>query len=110
MNIGKNIQRILEERNMKQADLCKKTEISSALMSNYISGTNEPGIERLARIAKALSVSIDKLVYYDEQEPPQNDELKKTLLSLFDMVPDDQKSMLLEMLRAVLKSQGLIKS
>lgn len=53
---------ILLEQNLKQADLCRLTGISTALMSNYMTGKASPSLDNAQAIANALGVTLDYLV------------------------------------------------
>ncbi len=57
----------LEIRKMTQSDLCRKTGISKATVSQYTSGKYEPGQERTEIIANALDVSEAWLMGFDAQ-------------------------------------------
>lgn len=56
------IQMLMDRRGLKQADLCRKTGISSPLISNYVTGKVSPTIDKAIAIADALEVSLDELV------------------------------------------------
>ncbi len=53
--------RLLEEKDLTQADLCRKTGIPTSLMSNYIKGSKSPALSNAILIAEALGVSLDIL-------------------------------------------------
>ena len=60
--LGLNIKRIREAKGMTQGDLCRKLDVDRAYMSNVESGKKNPTLATIERIAKALGVSIEKLV------------------------------------------------
>lgn len=62
MEFSQIIKKILEERKLKQTDLCRMTGIPSSLMSAYVSGKKSPAIQNAIAIAEALNVSLDELV------------------------------------------------
>lgn len=62
MGFHKNIKILLQERNLKQADLCRMTGIQTSLMSDYFGGKKSPTIKNAVLIADALRVSLDMLV------------------------------------------------
>lgn len=64
-NCSKRIKEALEFRNMKQAELCKRTNIPKSAMSQYLSGKFEPKQDRVFLIAQALNVSEAWLMGYD---------------------------------------------
>ena len=56
------IKKILDERQLKQTDLCRLTGIPSSLMSAYVTGKKSPAILNAIAIADALHISLDELV------------------------------------------------
>lgn len=61
-NISANVRRLLNERNMSQADLSRVTGDQPMRLSYCIRGVQEPSASFLARIAEALGVSVDDLL------------------------------------------------
>lgn len=59
---------LLEEKKMKQADLCRATGISTSLISQYSSGKATPLLDNAKSIARALGVSLDELVGWHPKE------------------------------------------
>lgn len=62
MGFHENLKFLLQERNLKQADLCRMTGIQTSLMSDYFGGKKSPTIKNAVLIADALCVSLDTLV------------------------------------------------
>ena len=60
--LGENIRRIRLAKGMTQGDLCRELEVDRAYMSNVESGKKNPTLSTIERIAKALDVSIEKLM------------------------------------------------
>lgn len=56
------IKKILDEKQLKQTDLCRLTGIPSSLMSAYVTGKKSPAILNAIAIADALHISLDELV------------------------------------------------
>lgn len=56
---------ILEEKNMRQIDLCQKTGIGKSAMSQYLRGSFEPKQQNLHALAEVLGVSEAWLMGYD---------------------------------------------
>ncbi|PHQ30893.1 transcriptional regulator [Leeuwenhoekiella nanhaiensis] len=65
-NVGKNIQRIREQKGLSQFDLITKMlgEFDVTNVSRIESGRNNPTLFTLYRIAKALDVSLPQLLDY----------------------------------------------
>ena len=66
---GERIKQRLLELNMCQADLCRRTGINRATMSQYISGKYYPTQKRLEDIANALSTTPAYLMGWAEEYP-----------------------------------------
>lgn len=61
--LGNRIKETLEKKNKTQSDLCRETGIKRSTISAIITGVRDnPNIDLLVSIAKALDVSIDYLV------------------------------------------------
>jgi transcriptional regulator with XRE-family HTH domain len=61
MAIGKKIEQLLSEKNMSQAELAEKAEVTRAAISQIIAGKRVPTLPVLRKLARVLSVSIDHL-------------------------------------------------
>ena len=59
MEFNESLKRLLIEKNMKQADLCRLAHIQTSLMSEYINGKKSPTIGNAIQIADALDISLD---------------------------------------------------
>lgn len=57
-----NLKILRENNNLKQIELAKKLNISSAAYSNYETGRREPNIEILLKISELFNVSVDDLI------------------------------------------------
>ena len=55
---------VLQTQGLSQKDLADRTGMSEAMISRLVSGQRSGMIDTWFRIAKALHVSIDDLVYY----------------------------------------------
>lgn len=62
---AKRLRAIIEEKNIRQIDLCQKTGIGKSAMSQYLHGSFEPKQQNLHALAKALDVSEAWLMGYD---------------------------------------------
>ena len=61
MSFSDNLKRFLAEQNRKPIDLAKITGIHKATISGYLNGRCIPKMDNLAKIAKALNISITDL-------------------------------------------------
>lgn len=69
--IGKRLQILLEDRDMKQRDLAKAIDVTEVTISRYIHNLREPKGEIIARIASALGVTADYLLGRVENQSSQ---------------------------------------
>ncbi len=60
--LGKNLKRIREEKNMTQGDLCRALKLDPGYISSIESGKRNPTISTLKKLADALKVSVDELL------------------------------------------------
>ena len=61
--ISENIKRLRNKLALTQDDLAKKADIKYTTLMKVESGTvNKPSVQTMAKIAKALSVSIEDLI------------------------------------------------
>lgn len=60
--LGKKINRILEEKEMTQRDLAQKISLDESTLSRILKGERTPNIETLSNIATALHVTTDYLL------------------------------------------------
>lgn len=81
MSTGREIRKELERRGLSQKQLCKLTGISESAMSKYLSSENPLRSDIVARIAKALDVSIYQLMGIQEKDGTTFDICKTALLA-----------------------------
>ena len=63
MSFGKNLKDTRVEKNVSQDDLAKKIGVHANHISRYERDLSAPSIEVVQKIAEALEISIDELVY-----------------------------------------------
>ena len=83
------IAELLVARNLKQADLCRLTGISTPLMSNYLTGKVSPSLSTAIQIADALNVTLDDLVGRSEGVILDADETE--LIAMYRELDETQK-------------------
>lgn len=106
------LQEIMNSKHIKQAELVKMTGISRGAISNYVLGRYEPKADIINKLAMALNCSEMWLMGYDA--PMERTDInqstsmelskgEKLLLELFRKVPENQQSLVLDMIRVALK-------
>ena len=103
MKFNNRLAEILAEQNLKQADLCRMTGISTALMSNYMTGKASPSLDNALMIAKALGITLDYLVGR-KSDSTSLSKVKTMLLSDFEELNDDGQNAIMFMLGSLKKS------
>jgi len=59
---GQNMKKIREAKKMSQGDIYRATKIERAYISNLEAGKQNPTLETMEKIAKALGVGVDDLI------------------------------------------------
>jgi len=60
--LGKNLRRIRTEKGMSQGDICRVLNLDRAHICNIENGKQNPTLDTIAKIAKALGVTSDQLL------------------------------------------------
>lgn len=60
--IGRRIYHARQKRQMSALDLSRRSRINIKQISHYETGTRQPGIKNIRRLAHALNVSADYLL------------------------------------------------
>ena len=109
---AERIKEALYIKGIKQSDLCRLTKIPKSALSQYISGAFEPKQDRIYLMAQALNVSeawlmgldvpMERQAKKNSPSEPNLSEGEKMILELFRRVPEDQQTLVLQMIRAAL--------
>lgn len=59
--VGDNIKRIIKEKNLKVRHVAHDSDLDIEALRRYMSGKQIMGIDKLARIVRALNVEISEL-------------------------------------------------
>ena len=60
--LGENLKRIRTEKGITQGDIARALEIDKSFVSNIENGKTNPTLATIAKIAKAIGVSVDELL------------------------------------------------
>ena len=60
--LGKNLKRIRTEKGISQGDIVKASGIDKAIISNIENGKTNPTLATIAKLAKAIGVSVGELM------------------------------------------------
>ena len=85
MEFSKRLVTLRNERGLTQQALADAINLHVNQIKRYEAGTAQPTLDTLARLAKELHVTIDDLVFGEEQRGPTEDlKLQFEALSQFD--------------------------
>jgi transcriptional regulator with XRE-family HTH domain len=59
--VGSNIKRIIKEKNLKVRHVAHDSDLDIEALRRYIAGKQIMGIDKLARISKALDIDVSEL-------------------------------------------------
>lgn len=86
--------KLMKEKNVSQAQICKATGIASSAMSHYVRGETEPSFTKVVAIARALGVPTDALAGKEQKTITTADEAE--LLALYRSMDSDGRERLME--------------
>ena len=94
MSFHETLGKLMSERGLSQAQLCKMTGIATSAMSHYVRGETDPSFTKAIQIAQALGVSIDELVGSEVSSAEVSSE-ERNLLESFRLLSDENREALL---------------
>ena len=83
---GDNLKKIRAEKEISQGDLAKLIDVHATHISRYERNLTSPTIEVAKKIANALEVSTDALIYGSNEQIVKNKLNDEELLQLFNKV------------------------
>jgi transcriptional regulator with XRE-family HTH domain len=109
MNIGDNIKRVREAKNLTKKEVITAIDMGAAMYSRIESGKTEPSITTLEKIAKALGVSLVELIQSDESMSDVNlvDKSLMEKLRLMEALNDEERKTIYTMLDAFIGKKKL---
>ena len=96
MDFPKRIVKLRKEQGFTQQSLADRISLHVSQIKRYEAGTAQPTLETLVRIADALHVSLDELVF-DHKEIDLDDKMKKLFLAV-EQLEDDEQAVVREMI------------
>ena len=109
--VGENILLMRKQLGLTQEELAKRMGYKSKSTINKIElGINDIPQSKIAQFAEVLCTTPAHLMGWDEEEKTSPEEPKltegeKMLLELFRRVPEEQQTLVLQMIRAALGNQ-----
>lgn len=93
---GQNLASLLEKRGVSQSELAKRTGLTTAAISRYITGKREPRGFVVAQIAEAIGVTADELLGLPSSE--------SSLSSAVSLVASNPRALSAEEREAIIRS------
>jgi transcriptional regulator with XRE-family HTH domain len=102
MEFGERLAALRRERGLTQASLAERAGVNVVQLRRYEAGNTEPTLGSIRRLAVALSVSSDALVFGDETRSAPTEELQLLFEAIVHLDDDerDHARVLLEALLA----------
>jgi transcriptional regulator with XRE-family HTH domain len=89
IDVSVRLRELVSNSPLTQAELARRVGITPQRLNNYLNRKgNVPDVETLARIAKALGVSIDYIVGFSEQGPVDYSPIIVRFLELAGLAPE----------------------
>jgi transcriptional regulator with XRE-family HTH domain len=88
---GDNLKEIREEKGFTQSDLANLVEVHVVQLSKYERNLASPSVDVVKRIAEALNITTDQLIYGDAKQKAKDKIQDHELLNLFTRVQSLKK-------------------
>ncbi len=105
MSFGKNLSRFRKDKSLTQKDLVKRSGVAISQIRRYEADKSSPTLDVIIRLAKALGVSIDELVFDKEKGIAASRLMDRELLEQFEMVStldEDEREAVKKILEGVI--------
>jgi transcriptional regulator with XRE-family HTH domain len=83
--------RLRKDKSLTQKELAEMVGLNQAQIHRYEKGAAEPSMSALKRLALALGVTTDELVFEDDERGP-DDELRLQFEAISRFSPDEKKT------------------
>lgn len=100
MNFPARLIQLRKERNLTQQALSDAVGVHVNQIKRYEAGTGQPTLETLVSLAKSLHVSLDELVF-DENERGPSDDLRLQFEAVSHM-PDEERRIIKALLEGMI--------
>ena len=109
-DFGANLKRFRSEKGFSQEAFASKIGVHVTNLSKYERNKSIPSLEIAEKMANSLEVSLDEMVYGQQNEKARIRIADNELLNLFNKtqnLPDEQKKTVMELLSAFLLKASL---
>ena len=112
MNFDKNLKTLRTEKGFSQEVFANKVGVHVTNLSKYERGLTMPSLEVAEKMANALEVSMDNLVYGSDTEKAQKKIIDAELLTMFtkaQLLDDEDRKCVKSLLKAFLFQKDIQK-
>jgi len=91
MDFPERLASLRKVKNLTQKELAELIEVHVAQIRRYESGTSQPTLDVIRKIAIALHVSADKLIFGENERGP-DDDLRLHFEAVSKLTPEEKKT------------------
>ena len=104
---SKNLTYYMERIEKSQKEMAEIIGVAASTFNNWATGKKYPRIDKIEMLANYFGILKSDLIENKENSPDevQLTEGEKQILELFRLVPEDQQKLVLEMIRAALRTK-----
>lgn len=88
--------RSLENSGVKLYEIADIIDVTYQTIQCYRDRNNYPTAKNLIRLSEHYNISIDDMLYYNEDSPPVKTADERTLLRLYRKLPQNERELLIE--------------
>ena len=107
MSFANNLRREMEYQDIQVKELSQRTGISKNTLDKYLSGSQSlPSVEKAAKIAKALNVSVEYLLSAEENITKRDPEISQedlNILTSYRKLSREKKELIKSLIEVMLK-------
>ena len=96
MDIFSDWIRSLENSGVKLYEIADIIDVTYQTIQCYRDRNNYPTAKNLIRLSEHYNISIDDMLYYNEDSPPAGTPDERTLLRLFRKLPPNEQELIIE--------------
>ena len=104
-----NLRKQMEIHGKTRNDICKALDISYFTVSDWVNGKKYPRMDKVEMLANYFGILKSDLIEDKEEknspDQPKLTEGEEMLLNLFRQIPEENRALVLEMIRAAVRSQ-----
>lgn len=90
MDFPRRLAALRKQKGLTQKDLAEAISASTIQIHRYESGSSQPTLDVIRRLARTLAVSADELIFDDEERGP-SDDLRYQFEAIAQFDPEDRR-------------------